>query len=136
MSIYDGWLKTDWDGEEYTKYPNSLKGIKIREDSTKHYPNQDENKLLRRLMSETGLTEEEIRNHKKYRRMLSQAATKNIRNQDNVDRRFKKIVKEVCRELKLKKEQHETIDEIKKYSGEGIATIKTLLRQMDREKRI
>lgn len=38
-----------------------------------HIPNKQEAKLLRRLMSETGNTEEEIRDIPKYRRMLAEA---------------------------------------------------------------
>lgn len=38
-----------------------------------HVMNKNESKLCRRLMSETGLGEEELRGHKKYRIMLSKA---------------------------------------------------------------
>lgn len=38
-----------------------------------HIPNKEESKLLRRLMSETGNTEEEIRSIPKYKRMLAEA---------------------------------------------------------------
>jgi hypothetical protein len=36
-----------------------------------HIPMKKESKLLRRIMSETGLTEEEVRSRKKYKRMLA-----------------------------------------------------------------
>lgn len=38
-----------------------------------HVPNKNEAAVLRRLMSETGLTEVELRQHKKYRVILSTA---------------------------------------------------------------
>ena len=41
-----------------------------------HIPNKSEAKLLRKLQAKTGLTEEEVRSRKKYRKMLSQAAKK------------------------------------------------------------
>jgi len=49
------------------------KGLKIRQHPDKHICNKDEGKLLRKLMNETGLSEEEIRDIKKYRVMLSNA---------------------------------------------------------------
>lgn len=39
----------------------SKKSFKIQKDNTKHYPNQDEASLLRSIMSDTGLTEEKVR---------------------------------------------------------------------------
>jgi hypothetical protein len=38
-----------------------------------HAPNKDEAKALRRIMAQTGLTEEQVRSHKKYRIELSNA---------------------------------------------------------------
>ena len=51
----------------------SSKRRKIKNDPTKHYPNKNEAKLLRKLKAKTGLSEEEIRSHKKYRKMLADA---------------------------------------------------------------
>lgn len=41
--------------------------------SAPHAPNKDEAKALRRIMAQTGLTEEQVRAHKKYRIELSNA---------------------------------------------------------------
>jgi hypothetical protein len=38
-----------------------------------HAPNKNEAHVLRRIMSQTGLTEEQVRSHRKYRQELSQA---------------------------------------------------------------
>jgi len=42
-------------------------------DPSIHVMNKDESKALRKLMSETGMTEDEIREIKKYRKLLSEA---------------------------------------------------------------
>jgi len=79
------------------------KRCKIERDSSKHYPNKNEGKLLRKIMSETGMTEEEVRSFKTYRKQLSEAqqkrGTKSFEEQI-----FCKILKETCRKLKLPKE--------------------------------
>ena len=70
-----------------------------------HVMNKDEGRVMRRLKNETGLTEEQIREVKKYRVMLSEAQksgqkakrTKLEKAQDNV-------MKSVTRKLKLAKE--------------------------------
>lgn len=49
------------------------KGLRIKQHPEKHICNRDEGKLLRKLMNETGLFEEEVRGIKKYRVMLSNA---------------------------------------------------------------
>lgn len=52
---------------------------KTKKDETRRYGrgehvmSQPEAKVMRRIQSETGLTEEEVRSHKKYRKMLSDA---------------------------------------------------------------
>jgi len=61
-----GWV---WDSEEGDYVTQGL----VRIPSGPHAPGGKEAKLLRRLMSETGLTEEQLREHKKYRVMLSEA---------------------------------------------------------------
>ena len=42
--------------------------------SDPHIPNKDEGKLLRKIMSQTGMSEIEVRNIKKYRKLLSNQA--------------------------------------------------------------
>jgi hypothetical protein len=41
-----------------------------------HIPNKDEAKLLRRIMSETNMSEDEVRGIKKYRKLLSDESKK------------------------------------------------------------
>lgn len=80
----------------------------------KHIMNKNEAKLCRRLMAETGLSEEELREHKKYRRMLSAAQVaghkqKRYWGHRRTDKRVSAILKNVTRKLKLPKEHPLTI---------------------------
>ena len=68
-----------------------------------HYPNKQESKLLRKLMSQTGLNEIQLREHKKYRIMLSMAQKKNGK-KNRLERKGIFILKLLLRELKLPKE--------------------------------
>lgn len=47
--------------------------IKLETPPHIHLMNSDESKVLRRIMSQTGLTEPEVRSIRKYRKMLSTA---------------------------------------------------------------
>ncbi len=80
-----------------------------------HLPNKNEAKVLRRIMSETGLTEKEIRTHKKYRIKLSEAqkVCKKSFNEKK-DKELKKIMKSVTTEFKLAKEHPLVIAEFNK----------------------
>ena len=85
-----------------------------------HVPNKNEAKTLRKLMSKTGLTEEEIRLEKKYRVMLADARIKGtLKNTDTKQhKRLKRLLKVTTRKLKLPKEHPDTIKaflEIIKY---------------------
>lgn len=68
-----------------------------------HVPNKNEAKILRKIMSETGLSEEEVRSHKKYRIELSKAQKKKG-DKSREERRLLSILKSITRELKLPKE--------------------------------
>lgn len=57
---------------------DTIKAKKIKHNPNKHIPNKLESKLLRKLMSENSLSEEEIRGDIKYRRMLTEASKFNI----------------------------------------------------------
>ena len=76
-----------------------------------HVPNKNEARTLRKLMSKTGLTEEEIRLEKKYRIMLADARIKGtLKNTDTKQhKRLKRLLKETTRKLKLPKEHPDTI---------------------------
>jgi hypothetical protein len=54
-----------WDVEIVHNYQHQRKPF------NGHYPAKKEAKVLRRIMSQTGLTEAEVRSRKKYRKMLS-----------------------------------------------------------------
>lgn len=74
-----------------------------------HLPNKNEAKLLRRLMSETGLSEVELRTHYKYRRMLSEARKKEG-SKSQFERDINSILKDVTRELKLPKSHPKVVE--------------------------
>lgn len=69
-----------------------------------HVPNKNEAKLLRKLMSETGMSEAELRKDKKYRVMLSQAQKVPAAKTSPLVKIKKTIMKDVTKELKLAKE--------------------------------
>lgn len=65
-----------------------------------HIMNKNESTALRKLKKETGLSEEELRKEKKYRKILSEAQ-KEKGDKDYYDRLIMMIVKKVTRETKL-----------------------------------
>lgn len=75
-----------------------------------HVMNKNEAAVMRRLQSMTGLSEEEIRAHKKYRKMLSaaQAVMKLVPGTEG-DRGAKRLLKRVTRSLKLAIRHPDTI---------------------------
>lgn len=79
-----------------------------------HIMNKNESKLLRKLMSETGMTEKEIREHKKYRKMLSEAQKVPAALRDKRQKAKDKVMKKVTMELKLAKEHPDVVAEFKK----------------------
>jgi len=88
----------------------SKKAPKIIHDDTKHYPNKNEAALLRKLKNETGLSEEEIRNIKKYNVMLSEAQKTGERGKrTKVERYYRDIIKLATKKTGLAKEHPETI---------------------------
>jgi len=76
-----------------------------------HVPNKNEAKLLRKIMSNTGLNESEVRKHYKYRLMLSTAQKSNTEDWDpnrEMKRSMKTLMKSITKRLKLAKE-HPTV---------------------------
>jgi hypothetical protein len=75
-----------------------------------HAPGGKEAKLVRRLMSETGLTEEQLREHKKYRVMLAEAHKSESKSSGFYSarkrRREARIVKNICRNHPGKPKEH------------------------------
>lgn len=79
-------------------------------DPTKHYPNKDEAQMLRKIMSTTGLTEEEVRTDVKYRKMLSSAQKMGQKaKRSREDKFYSDLIKQACKQTKLAKEHPETI---------------------------
>jgi len=69
-----------------------------------HVPNKNEAKLLRKIMSETGLSEKEIREHKTYRIQLSNVQ-KVVKSKLTSEERVKiRVMKSITKKLKLAKE--------------------------------
>jgi hypothetical protein len=77
-----------------------------------HVPNKNEASLLRKLMSDSGLSEKEVRAHKKYRVMLSDAQNKGIKpTKSKMEKAQERIMKGVTKDLKLAKEHPLVIKE-------------------------
>ena len=75
-----------------------------RRGQTGHISNKNEGKVLRRLMSETGMCEEEVRSIKKYRIILSEAqkfSSLSIRN--DVEKMTERILSKFSKKMKLPK---------------------------------
>lgn len=112
MSLFEDW---DFSDKKYYSIPDwKLRKIKSNNpDLTKHYPNQNEARVLRKLMSQTGMNEEEIRSHKKYRVMLSEAQKLKGKGQSDAMKYGKMLLKDVLRELKLPKEHPLVLQKLK-----------------------
>lgn len=110
MSIYDE--RGNW----------NKKALKIKSDDTKHYPNNDEASLLRKIIVDSGLTEDEVRSIKKYRIMLSEAQKQSqLPKRNSVKKFYQGLIKDACKKTGLVPQHPETIkviDElIKKYQS-------------------
>ena len=90
---------------------NSPKQDKIRRDDTIHYPNKDEARLLRRIKSMTGLSEKEIRQHHRYRKMLSDAAKRGQRPKyvSSEEKFYKDLIKKACQDTGLVPQHPDTL---------------------------
>ena len=92
---------------EYSEWPNYFKGHKysLGKDDP-HIPNKNEGKMLRKLMSENGMTEEEVRGIKKYRILLANASKKGEKLKGDVwyNNNKKKFWKVVTKKTGLPKE--------------------------------
>lgn len=105
-STINGWSKETPKKIGWSKNINAHDGV--------HIMNKNERKELSKIKRETGLTEEQIRKEKKYRKRLSEAQnTKG--DKDDFDRRIINIVKSITKELKLPLEHPDTKKEIKKF---------------------
>lgn len=107
MDIWDDFYwSDDYIPESRSKNYNAPVGV--------HIMNKNESAALRKLKKETGLSEEEIRKEKKYRKILSEAQ-KEKGNKDDIDRMIIYIVKKITSETKLPVEHPRTKEKIKEY---------------------
>lgn len=94
---------------------NYKKLVKIENDPTKHYPNKNEGDVLRKIMAETKLTEEEVRDIKKYRKMLSDASKSGEKEKSNpVVKWYRGKIKDACKITGLAPQHPKTIIELQK----------------------
>jgi hypothetical protein len=112
MSFYD-------DDEDYyspdRKYVSAHKAGKIANDPTKHYPNKDEAQELRKIMASTGLTEEEVRQDKKYRKMLSEAQKQGeVAKRSALTKWYHRMIKKACQQTQLAPQHPQTIEALQK----------------------
>lgn len=86
------------------------KAGKIANDPSKHYPNKNEARILRRIRSQTGLSEQEIRRDYKYRKMLSEAQKQGQKPKYSPTEKFwHNLIQKACRETGLAKEHPDTL---------------------------
>ncbi len=84
-----------------------------------HQMNKDESALLRKLMSETGMSEVDIRKIKKYRKMLSDAQKSGQSAKRSLQEKYiKDLMKQVTKELGLAKEHPKVIERFKERLDE------------------
>lgn len=111
--------------EGYWVFPHPDHYVHTRQAFEGHYPAKHEAKLLRRIMSQTGLTEAEVRDRKKYRKMLSdtqkpKGTTYGVRR--GCDKFFKGIVKEATKATKLATKHPITLAKIDKLLKGDVRT--------------
>ena len=94
--------------------------IKYSKDLPKsvHIMNKDERKMLRKLKIKYGMTESELREHKKFRIILSEAQKEGQKPKRNIlEKKLHLMTKMVCKELKLPKEHPLVVEKIKKLNN-------------------
>lgn len=81
----------------------------------KHIPDKTEAKMLRKIMADTGLSEEEIRATSKYRWILSRSERRHQKpKRTQIQKTLDKIMKSITTEFKLAKEHPLVVEEFKK----------------------
>ena len=78
-----------------------------------HVPGKREATLLRKLMSETGMNEAELRVHKKYRKMLSDTQKMKSNTKTEREKKIISVMKAVTKKLGLAKEHPKCIEAFK-----------------------
>jgi hypothetical protein len=105
----------------YDRY-QSKKGRKIAYNPLKHISNKDEAKALRRIMSRTGMSEEQIRLHPKFRKELSEIQKDGqIAKKSETEKFYQELIKEACKKTGLVPQHPDTLkvlnEIIKERSG-------------------
>jgi len=90
--------------ERYSKNINAPAGV--------HIMNKNEKTALRKLKIKTGLSEQDLRKEKKYRKELSDAQTRKG-DKDQYDRDIVSLIKRATSEVKLPVEHPKTKEKIK-----------------------
>lgn len=114
----------DWEDDTYYDDGNirrnsQRKTRRIANDPSKHYPNANEAKALRRIMSRTGLNEEQVRLHPQYRKELSLAQKEGQKpKRTDAEKWCHEIIKDACKETRLAKEHPKTIEVIDRILAE------------------
>lgn len=85
---------------EVNQHPDTYV-VRSLENVLGHVPMKKESEMLRKIMSENGLTEKEVREHKKYRILLSDAAKFKTKAITNNQKKLLKICRSVMKELNL-----------------------------------
>lgn len=105
------WIWDDIEGDYVCKDGQyGRKSTMIEHDSSKHYPNKNEARKLREIMSSTGLSEKEVRSSKKYCKMLSDAQKEGQKaKRTNKERFYYLLIKRACQDTGLAKEHPDTL---------------------------
>lgn len=106
-----GFFEDDEDYYDNSKtYVNQRKAGKIANDPTKHYPNKDEAQALRKIMASTGLTEKEIREDPKHRKVLSEAQKAGQKpKRSEIEKFYRDLIKLACKKTGLVPQHPETL---------------------------
>jgi hypothetical protein len=116
--IYDVYT----DDYSYRYGVSAKKANAILKSGGKHVMNKNEGKMMRILKKESGLTEDQIREIKKYRVMLSEAQDRGEKEKPyhhKTLRTLKKILKSCTKELKLPKEHPSVVELFKQRCEEA-----------------
>jgi hypothetical protein len=98
------------ENEDWYDYEPEIRSRNINAPDGVHIMNKDEAKELRRLRAETGMGEVELRTHKRYRVLLSEAQKKGeIAKRTYHQKVLDRIMKSVTKELKLAKEHPKVV---------------------------
>ena len=81
------------------KHLSDKKVRKIANDPTKHYPNKNEAKLLRSIMAETGLNEDEVRSDRHFNVLLSEAQKQGVKPKHTAEQKYyHDKIKDACKQ--------------------------------------